>query len=169
MKKIKHILIILISIFLSFSCSKKKGCTDILSVSYDPEAEKDNGTCEYGGDGGSNTIILYPKSQGEALIIKSNYLDSAYIKYNAIDIPEGDMPTGGNPNLYNKIFTGNTGDTMIKITGLKKGKYFIYVTGIDSVHLIQIKRVTYGFSVVLNQDSNIMFRKIELSSLCCVF
>jgi hypothetical protein len=41
-------------------CKKKEGCTDPTSLNYDPEAEKDNGTCEYSNenvitDNGSGT------------------------------------------------------------------------------------------------------------------
>ena len=169
MKKIKHILIIIISIFFSFGCTKKKGCTDIVSISYDPEAEKDDGKCEYGGEGGHNTIILYLHSQGEALTSKPNYLDSAYIKFNAIESGGIEKYTGGDPNSYNKIFTGVTGDSAIFITGLKKGKYFIYVTGVDSVHLLPVNRVTVGFAIILEQDSNIVVYKIGLRPVCCVF
>ena len=169
MKKIKHFLIIIISIFFSFGCTKKKGCTDIVSISYDPEAEKDDGSCEYGGEGGRNTIVLYPNSQGKAVFNKPNYLDSVYIKFNAIGVPGGYEPSGGNPNLYDKIYTGVVGDTIIKITGLKKGKYYIYVTGVDSSLMFGIYRVTQGFELILNQNESLLERGVRLDILCCVF
>lgn len=36
--------------FLLSSCSKKEGCTDKTANNYDSEAEKDDGSCEYGPD-----------------------------------------------------------------------------------------------------------------------
>lgn len=41
------ILTALISAVVLSSCSKKEGCTDPSSLNYDPDAEKDNGTCLY--------------------------------------------------------------------------------------------------------------------------
>lgn len=38
-----------LGLFVS-SCKKKEGCTDPTSLNYDPEAEKDNGTCEYSNE-----------------------------------------------------------------------------------------------------------------------
>ena len=168
MKKIKHILIIIISIFFSFGCTKKKGCTDIVSISYDPEAEKDDGSCEYGGEGGRNTIVLYPNSQGKAVFNKPNYLDSAYVKFNAIEAPGSHENIGGDPNAYDKIYTGVVGDSTIIITGLKKGKYFIYITGVDS-SLIAHKRVTQDIELILDQDVSEINRGVRLDPICCGF
>lgn len=41
------ILIVLFGAIVFSSCSKKEGCTDPSSINYDPNAEKDNGTCLY--------------------------------------------------------------------------------------------------------------------------
>lgn len=162
---------ILISLFILIiiSCSKKKGCTDILSIKYDSEAEKDDGSCEYGGLGGKNTIVIYLWNHGQKIISKSNYLDSAYVKYNAFDAPEGDdYHFGGNPNAYDTIFTGNIGDSSVKINGLKKGKYFVYVTGTDTT--LQFgERVTQKVSCILLHDSEIVILNKELWQICCVF
>lgn len=46
--KISIAMIAVLACGLAFTgCKKKEGCTDPLSLNYDPEAEKDNGTCEY--------------------------------------------------------------------------------------------------------------------------
>lgn len=55
------ILITSISIFF-ISCSKKRGCTDIVSLSYDQEAEEMDESCEYGGDGGTLSFDVIPIS-----------------------------------------------------------------------------------------------------------
>lgn len=41
------ILIVLFGAIIFSSCSKKEGCTDPSAENYDPNAEKDNGTCVY--------------------------------------------------------------------------------------------------------------------------
>jgi hypothetical protein len=41
------LLIVLFGAIVFYSCSKKEGCTDPSAENYDPNAEKDNGTCIY--------------------------------------------------------------------------------------------------------------------------
>lgn len=45
--KTKNLFILLIGAVVLSSCSKKEGCTDPSAENYDPNAEKDNGTCVY--------------------------------------------------------------------------------------------------------------------------
>ena len=42
----KNLIILLVILSSSFSC-KKEGCTDPKALTYDSEAKKDDGTCEY--------------------------------------------------------------------------------------------------------------------------
>lgn len=166
----------LIRIYVSFfalafiiSCTKKKGCKDIVSLQYDNEAEVDDGTCEYGGEGGLNTIVFSPHSQGRPVYNKTTYLDSVYVKFNAIEVPGiKSLSFGGDPNGYDRIFTGNVGDSTIIIPGLKKGKYVIYITGYDSL-LQYSKRVAQIVNITLSHDSSQLNRYVVMWPICCVF
>ncbi len=59
MKKLTFILILVGLVILSgvfTSCKKKEGCTDKTATNYDPDAQKDDGSCKYAQD--TATIIL---------------------------------------------------------------------------------------------------------------
>lgn len=127
-------------IFLS-SCSKKKGCSDPLSISYDSEAEKDDGSCLYGGQGGNATIVAFAKHHGDPIVGTASYPDSVFVKFNAINSP------GSSPSDYDLVIAGEDGEDHVHIPNMKKGKYFIMMTGLDST-----ERVTGGIPFVLTQS-----------------
>lgn len=164
------------------SCKKKEGCTDINSISYDKEVEKNNGTCIYGGDGGSSNVLIYLSRytlvNGQVRYLpvhsKAHYLDSAYVLYNSIK-PPGNyhvnidlIPmSGGEINSYSKIYVGNIGSSAVNITGLKIGKYYIYVTGQNDS--IPSQRVSIGSEVVILEDNKTYTYHWALNKICCVF
>src|SRR5690349_9773237 len=101
------------------ACTKRKGCTDPVSISFDEEAEVNDGSCVYGGEGGQNSVKYYLYSQQRAVISKPDYRDSVFIKYNATTPPGSNTGTsGGNQNSYDKMYLINVGDSAINITGL---------------------------------------------------
>ena len=57
----------------------------------------------------------------------SLYPDSAFIKFNATNSP------GINPGDYDKIIVAEANEKQVHIEGLKRGKYFIFMTGYDTV------------------------------------
>ncbi len=78
------------------------------------------------GLGGKTTLILKPQHHSAPISSQVSYPDSALIKFNATDFP------GDNAAAYDHIVTGNTGENFVKVSGLKEGKYFIYMTGYDT-------------------------------------
>jgi hypothetical protein len=129
---------------MNSGCSKKKGCRDPLSISYDSKAEEDDGSCLYAGLGGNTTIVAKPKHHGVPIINKVGYPDSAFVKFNATESP------GTKAGNYDKIFVGEAGEDHVHLTGLKPGKYYIMMTGFDSTI---VQRVSGGIPYILTQAS----------------
>ncbi len=127
----KHNLFICLAITFAIvtttSCKKKKeGCTDPLSNNYESSAEVYDGSCQYGGLGGNVTIVAKPEHHGMPIISGSQgHPDSVFVKFNAIESP------GTSPAAYNLQREGIAGEDGVRISGLKPGKYFIYMTGYD--------------------------------------
>jgi hypothetical protein len=170
--KMKKIItaIFFISAFISLgtSCGKKKGCTDPNAVNYDKDAEEndnsciykgctdpkssnynssasiDDGTCEYLWKGGSLTIVAFPEHHGAPIPSLASHPDTAFIKSNTSNFP------GLNPNLYDTFFVGLTGDDFVRIEGIKKGNYFIFMTGYDANIF---ERVVGGIPYTLTIDT----------------
>jgi hypothetical protein len=128
---------------VSMQC-KKKGCTDPISINYDKDAKDDDGSCEYGGTGGSTTIVAKPQHHGVPIVSKIGWVDSAYVKFNTEDSP------GSSPSSYDLVLAGEEGEDHVHIEGMKPGKYYIYMTGFDSTIT---KRVSGGIPVTVTQSS----------------
>ncbi len=159
MKKTAIILSGFILVILSFSSCKKdkvNGCMDPVSINFDPKAEEDDGTCEYAGAGGNTTIVAYAVHHSDTIINGDSlgYMDTAYVKFNATESP------GLLSSNYDLLIPGDSGEDHIHLEGLKRGKYFILMTGWD----INIgKRVIGGIPYVLTESAGEVDLKVPVS------
>jgi hypothetical protein len=67
-------------------CKKKEGCTDPTSLNYDPEAEKDNGTCQY-----SNENVITDNGNGTGTTTWTK--DKVYILDGLVFVNDGQTLT----------------------------------------------------------------------------
>jgi hypothetical protein len=84
------------------------------------------------GPGGNLTMVVFPQHHGKAIVSKSSYPDTVYLKFGATEYP-------GNLSSFDKFYVGEAGEDHVHISGLKCGQYYIYATGFDST-----ERVTGG-------------------------
>lgn len=145
MKKVITIVfaIVIVTVLIP-GCKKKKGCTDPISIRYDADADEDDGSCSYAGLGGNTTIVAYAKHHGNIILNKAGYPDSAFVKFNTQNSP------GISASDFDAIFVGETGEDHVHMAGLKTGKYFIMMTGLDTTIN---KRVSAGIPFILTQSS----------------
>lgn len=114
------------------------------SVNYDPEADESDGSCMYGGSGGSTTLVLFPQHHGAPIFSSAAYPDSAFIKFNTQTLP------GSDPSDYDLVLSGEDGENHVHAHDLKQGKYFIFMTGWDTTIN---ERVSGGIPVIVTQES----------------
>jgi hypothetical protein len=144
MKKPVLFFLVLCLAAVSIQCKKKKGCKDPISITYDSDAEEDDGSCVYAGTGGNLTIVAKPQHHGMPIVSKVGWVDSAYVKFNTQDSP------GSSPGAYDLALPGEVGEDHVHIENMKPGKYYIYMTGYDSTIL---QRVAGGIPVIVTQTS----------------
>jgi hypothetical protein len=99
MRHIRTIVTILICCvaFATFESCKEKGCTDTDACNYDPSADDDDGTCNYGclglgggggGGGGSTGVLTFWSSQnGAPISVNVSGYSGTITSYYAYDTP----------------------------------------------------------------------------------
>ncbi len=106
------------------------------------------------GLGGEVTLILYPEHHAKPIYSQPGYPDSAFIKFNVSEFP------GDSPGLYDAVRVGNTGENFVRVSGLKKGKYFIYMAGWDTTIS---QRVVGGIPYEIMQSSGELTARIPVT------
>ena len=156
MKYLLSISLLSFLLVISISSCKEKGCTDPNSISYESDAEEDNGSCEYGGLGGSVELVAKPEHHGDPILSgdSAGYNDSLFIKFNAIESP------GSNPSNYDLVVVGDSGEDHVHLDGLKRGLYYIYMTGWD---IVGNERVFGGIPIKIEQTSGEFVIKVPVS------
>ncbi len=109
---------------------------------------------EEAGLGGEVNLTLYPEHHAKAIFGQPNYADSAMLKFNSREFP------GDDPGLYDAVFVGNTGDAFVRVSGLKKGQYFIFMTGWDTTIN---QRVKGGIPYKIDMKSGDVTAKIPVT------
>lgn len=118
MKKIKFLIlgIILIGI-TSFTSCKKEGCTDPDSTTYNADAKKDDGTCQYEG----RTVFWYGKSTSDSLYYNGSNALTFYVDNNVVGSTNTTIYWTGAPNCG-----ANSSITVTKDLGGVKTQSFSY-------------------------------------------
>lgn len=76
--KTKYILLSILAIGLAtVSCKKEEGCTDVTATNYDADAEKDDGSCEFGPPSYDTKIMFMPKFGTADFAYNSNFTDGS--------------------------------------------------------------------------------------------
>lgn len=116
-----RIILIASTLFLLASCKKEKA-----------------------GMGGNVSLILKPQHHGKPIYNQPDYPDSVFIKFDQAEFP------GDNPSLYDYIKAGNPGDDFVRVDGLKKGQYYIFMAGFDTSIF---QRAVGGIAYKITQDA----------------
>jgi len=138
----KTLILLFVIVASTIACSKKKGCTDPMSIKYDSDAEKDDGSCVYGGQGGSSIIAATLIHHTLHIYSTAQHPDTAFVKFNAKDAPAAG--TG-----YDLTVLGEVGEDHVHIEGLKPGFYWVQCSGYDTTIA---QTVSGGVAVTVSSD-----------------
>ncbi|MBI3510199.1 MAG: hypothetical protein HY064_06015 [Bacteroidetes bacterium] len=83
-------------------------------------------SCKKAGTDGATTVVVFAKHHGNTIKNHVTYPDSVFIKFNATDLPSD--PT----HNYDALYVGEVGEDHTHCINLHTGKYYFYVTGMDS-------------------------------------
>jgi hypothetical protein len=114
---------------------------------------KKDDKCE-AGSGGSVTLILEPEHHGEPIYSQPTYRDSAFIKFDAEEFP------GDDPAKYDIIVVGQSGSKQVTVSGLKCGKYYLFMTGFDTSI---VERVKGGIPYEFDEEDGVKTVKVPVT------
>ena len=83
-------------------------------------------SCRKAGTGGDAMLMVHPEHHGISIINHIGYPDTVFLKFNVDEMP------GTKPSDYDTYFVGTPPEDFVHCHGLKAGKYYVYVTGMDS-------------------------------------
>ena len=106
------------------------------------------------GTGGAVTLILKPEHHGDPIPSIPGYPDTAMIKFNVNEFP------GDDPDLYDLVLVGNTGDDFVAVNNLTCGRYYIYMTGFDESIA---ERCRGGIPVNITESAGVQTIKIPIT------
>ncbi len=111
------------------------------------------------GLGGDATLTVYGAHHSNNIINHAGYPDTVFLKYNVDEFP------GTKVTDYDAFFMGTPPEEFVKIDGLKKGKYFVYMVGRDTAWGATGARVTGGMALKIkrSQKSDKITLNIPLS------
>ncbi len=122
------------------------------AVSLLSSCKKDD-KCE-AGSGGSVTLILEPEHHGEPIYSQPAYRDSAFIKFDVEEFP------GDDPTKYDIIVVGQSGSKQVTVSGLKCGKYYLFMTGFDTSI---VERVKGGIPYEFDEEEGVKTVKVPVT------
>ena len=96
-----------------------------------------------GGQDGQISLELIARHHSKLIPSQQNYPDTAYIKFNTSEFP------GDDASLYDLVVAGTYPDTVINISNMSCGNYYIFMTGFD---VAIAERVKGGVPVTLNEE-----------------
>lgn len=91
-----------------------------------------NACCKEGLNGKIDLIIT-PKHHNTIIKNHVGYPDTVFVKYDAEELP------GTVPDAFDTFFVGVVGTQTVECKGLKCGKYYLFVTGMDSSGPYRVK------------------------------
>ncbi len=109
---------------------------------------------ENAGLGGEVILKLFPEHHAKAITSQNNYPDTAFLKFNTKEFP------GDGADLYDAFFIGLSGESFVRTAGLKKGQYFIYMTGWDTTIN---QRVAGGIPYKIDVSTGELIAKIPVT------
>ena len=84
-------------------------------------------SCRKAGTGGDASLMVSPQHHGTPVSNHIGYPDTVFLKFNVDELP------GTKASDYDTYFVGTPPDVYVHCERLKAGKYYIYVTGFDSI------------------------------------